>query len=188
MRVLNGRQSCQAYGGPCGIGGNRRFRRVQPEGGRRLSEPADRARHSAAAGRHQRHHGASGLRQDERGARPAHRGRKSQCRRQRHGRHARGRPRSARRLHDHPRLHVDARHRPASLQERRLRSAQGFCADRADRLGAGAALGVQGLAGAQCRRADRADEERERALSGRARPAPAPSTTLLRYCSRNRPA
>jgi tripartite-type tricarboxylate transporter receptor subunit TctC len=52
---------------------------------RRLSEPADRARHPAAARRHQRHHGARGLRQDECGARPADRDRKPQRWRLRHG-------------------------------------------------------------------------------------------------------
>ena len=146
------------------------------------------ARHSAAAGRHQRHHGAGGLRQDERRARPADRGREPQCRRQRHGRHARSRARRARRLHDHSRLHFDARHRPASLPRCRLRSAQGFCADRADRVGAGAAARLQGFAGAQCRRTDRADEELQGAAIRSARRAPALSITSRRCCSRNRPA
>ena len=115
-----------------------------------------------------------------------HRDREPQCRRQRHGRHARSRTRRAGRLHDHSRLYVDARHRPASLPRCRLRSAQGFGADRADRVGAGAASRLQGFAGAQCRRTDRDDEERQGAGSGRDTRASALSIISPRFCSHSR--
>ena len=119
---------------PCDAGAGRR--RAAGAGAKRLSQQADHAGDRAAARRQQRHHGARGCRQDERGAGPAGRDREPRVRRKRHGHDPRRRPGTGRRLHAAARLHVDAGDRAAHVPQRRLRRAQGLCADRVDRHGA----------------------------------------------------
>ena len=93
---------------------------------------ADHAGDSIRAGRQHHDRRARHRRQDERVA-----GRKDRRRqpagRRRHRRHQGGGEERARWLHHRAGLYRHARHRPLALQERRLRSAQGFCADRPDR-------------------------------------------------------
>ena len=98
----------------------------------KLSDARDHARHSLCAGRLDLDRRPRHRRQDERTARRKGRGRQPP-RRRRHRRHQGGRQERARRLHAGARLHRHARDRALALQECRLRSAQGFRADRPDR-------------------------------------------------------
>ena len=71
----------------------------------------------------------------------------NRARRRRHRRHPRGREGRAGRLHDPAHLHRHARDQSDALSQRRLRSAQGFRADRVDRLAAERADGASVAAG-----------------------------------------
>ena len=119
-----------------------------------LSDPSDHAGRAVPGRRRQRRAGAAGRRADEQDARPAGRGREPR-RRRRHGRDARDRQEPARRPHDPALLHRHVRHQSDALSQRRLRSAQGFRADRLDRDADQRAGDASVAAGAIDRRADR---------------------------------
>ena len=92
----------------------------------------------------------------ERRARPADRDREPQYGRQRHCRHAPGRACGARRLYDHPRLHLDPRHQDqACSKDGRYDPRKDFAPIGSDRVGAGTAACLQGFAGTKRRRVDR---------------------------------
>ena len=95
----------------------------------------------------------------------------------------RGRPTATRCCSATPR-----RWRPArTCSQRRLRRAQGLCADRLDRHGARAAAGASERALSQRRRTDRRHPRRRRSRSRSARPASARSIICRRCCSPSRP-
>ena len=120
----------------------------------KLSHPRDHARHSLCAGRQHLDRRPRHRRQDERVARRKGRGRQPP-RRRRHRRHQGGRQERARRLHAGARLYRHAGDRAVALQKCRLRSAQGFCADRPDRQCAEFAGGASVVPGQDRGRADR---------------------------------
>ena len=97
-----------------------------------LSGPGHHDGHSVCAGRQHLDCRPRDRRQDERTPRPNHR-RRQQAGRGGNGWHPGGRAKRTGRLHHPARLYRDARDRPVALQKPRLRSAQGFCADRDDR-------------------------------------------------------
>ena len=74
---------------------------------------------------------------------------------------------SGRRLHAAAGLYLHAGDRAEHVSQCRVRPAQGFCADRPHRLGAGPSARASEHAGAQRQRADRADQELHRAVPGR---------------------
>ena len=76
-------------------------------------------------------------------------------------------PGDRRRLHAAARLHVDAGDRAAHVPERRLRRAQGLCADRVDRHGARADHRASERDLSQRRRPDRRDEGIQGTVPGR---------------------
>ena len=76
---------------------------------------------------------------------------------------------------------------PAHVPQRRLRRAQGLCADRTDRHGARAHSGASERHLSQRRRSDRG-HARPRSRSRSARPASARSIICPRCCSPSRPA
>ena len=142
-------------------------RAVRPErsnrfsAGAKLSRPRDHAGDSICARRQHLDRRPRHRRQDERTARREGR-RRQPARRRRHRRHQGGREKRSRWLHAVARLHRHARDRSLAVQESRLRSAQGLCADRHDRQCAEFAGGASVIPRQNRRRTDRLCEGQSR--------------------------
>ena len=126
-----------------------------------LSNTDHHAGRALSSRRRRRRVGAHHGRQAVGGARTAGH-RRQPCRRLRPRRHPRGRPRRARRVHPVPRPHRIALHQSEPLCQCRLRPAQGFFADRADRGDAGRAHRASVVSRQVGRRRDRTRQEGSR--------------------------
>ena len=143
---------------------------------RRLSQPRRHPGGALSAGRRRRRHGARGGGQAV-GRLQAAGDRRQQAGRRRHPRHAAGRPCRARRLYAAAWPHRHDLDQSQPLRPRRLRSAQGFRADRAGRLDAGGADRQSVVSGQIGRRIHRARQESSRARSTSAHRRSAPAAT-----------
>ena len=152
---------------------------------RRLSDPAGHVDRPVPARRQHHGDGAQRRGQDVGRARAADRGGQSR-RRGRHARHALCRQGRARWLHHSAELHRHDGDRARHERQCRLRSRQGFCADRHDRVRAECPGGASVAAGAFNRRVDQPCQGSVRAIAIRiARCRHGQSPCLRISCDRN---